>query len=280
MKRFAFALTLAFGCGSSMQPANMNPGGGGGGGVGGGGGGGSGGGSLAGATIGTYIVLGDSISDSGGTGPYFNDLLHQDLVTKFPNLMYVHGAQQGAITDTYSDLSGSPTLASQIAALGSSYPGDVLVTITIGGNDLNGHAGQAIGGTDDAVKMEYSAHLAAELGTLTTPGRLGTGAVHIVLANIYDFTDGQGDFRTVMCGPPINVSAGRVATVFTAWNALSASAIATANGTLYDLHGDFAGHGFNAANPDDVWYDRNSCLHPNAKGHAHIAQSLWSMISP
>jgi lysophospholipase L1-like esterase len=279
MNRLTWLFCFAIGCGSSGSPQMMMPGNGGGGGGGGtgSGGGGAGSSSLKGATIGTFIVLGDSISDRGGTGPFFYDTLHDQLTAKFPSLMYVHGAQAGAVTDDYTDLTGSPTLKSQIDALGSSYPGDILVTITIGGNDLNGHAVQAIGGTDQTAQMEFTTHLTDELGALTKPGRLGTGKVYVVFANIYDFSDGMGDFRTIMCGPPVNVSASRVTATFGAWNGIIANAIGAGQGTLYDLHADFLGHGFNATS--DVWYDRNSCLHPNATGHAHIASSLWSMIS-
>jgi lysophospholipase L1-like esterase len=182
------------------------------------------------AKIGTYIPLGDSISDLGGTGPFFYDLLLKnddttwpafqghDLTTRFPGVMYDHRAIAGSITDTY--LNGplvGPTLKSQIDLLGNNYPGDVLVTITIGGNDLNGHSLAAIGGTDGPARMEFQQHLADELAELTMPGRLGAGHVYVVLANIYDFTDGQGDFATVLCGPPDNIGATQDDAVFTAW---------------------------------------------------------------
>jgi lysophospholipase L1-like esterase len=240
-------------------------------------------------TFGTYIPLGDSISDNGGIGPFFYDLLHtnddamypefkgHDLSTKFPGIMYEHDAIAGSITDSYTDLSGLPTLKGQIDGLGHTYPGDVLVTITIGGNDLNGHALAAINGTDGAARTAFAQHLADELTELTAPGRLGTGKVYVVLANIYDFTDGQGDFATVACGPPANVLATKDVSVFTAWNGLMADAINTAGGQLYDMHADFMGHGYNATT--DVWYDKASCIHPNAAGHAEIRKSIWKLVT-
>src|SRR4051794_30853914 len=128
------------GCGSSTMGTGGNGGmGGGGGGGNGGGGGGSGGGGGTGggggggggggtpgvgivptdATIGTYIVLGDSISDNGGTGPFFYDLLKADFQKKWPSMAYVHAAVAGAITDSYSDNTpaGAPLLKTQIAGL-------------------------------------------------------------------------------------------------------------------------------------------------------------------
>jgi lysophospholipase L1-like esterase len=281
------------GAGGSGTGGGGTGGGGGGGGTGGngggtGGGGGGGGGGTGGvgivppgSTLGTYIVLGDSISDRGGTGPFFYDQLNTDLTKKYPGLMYVHAAVAGAITDTYSDNipAGAPLLKTQIAGLGKTYPGDVLVTITIGGNDLNAHAVKAIGGTDDAVRTEFGQHLDAELGELAMPGRLGTGKVYIVLANIYDFTDGMGDFATVKCGPGANVQPTRDQTVFTAWNGMTSGSLQKVSGTLYDMHANFMGHGYNNTDTTMVWYDKNSCIHPNAAGHDAIRRSIYKIVT-
>jgi lysophospholipase L1-like esterase len=233
------------------------------------------------ATLGTYISLGDSISDRGGTGPYFYDMLSADLTTKFPGLTFVHGAQQGAITDVFSDNqpANAPLLKSQIAALGSSYTGDVLVTITIGGNDLNSHALAAISNTDAPIRGELDSHLAAELGELATPGRLGSGKVYIVIANIYDFTDGQGDFATVMCGPGVNISATATKTSFGAWNDVISTNIGKVSGALYDMHADFTGHGYNNPDKTQLWYDASSCVHPNALGHDAIRRSIYKVVT-
>ncbi|HEX8950250.1 MAG TPA: SGNH/GDSL hydrolase family protein, partial [Polyangia bacterium] len=237
------------------------------------------------AKVGTYIVLGDSISDRGGVAPYFYDLLKADLTAKFPGLMFVHGAQQNAITDVYSDNqpSGAPLLKAQIAALGNSYPGDVVISISIGGNDLNAHSLAAISNTDAALRAELDAHLAAELGELTTPGRLGSGKVYLVLANIYDFTDGQGDFATVGCGPGVNISATAVQTGFGNWNTVLAANIGKVGGALYDMYTDFKGHGYNNPDKTQLWYNASSdptvCLLPNAAGHDAIRRSIYKILT-
>jgi lysophospholipase L1-like esterase len=236
----------------------------------------------SGVQLGTYIVLGDSISDGGGTGPFFYESLRDDLTAKFPGLMYVHAAQAGAVTDAYSDGLGSVggrTLASQVDGLGHSYPGDVLVTITIGGNDLNGHAIQAIGGTDAAARGEFQTHLMAELAALTAPGRLGSGKVYVVVSNVYDFTDGMGDFATVKCGPGANVKPDRDVAVFTAWNGVMSDQIKNVGATLYDMHADFFGHGYNNTSAPDVWYDSGSCIHPNSAGHDEIRRSIYKIVT-
>jgi lysophospholipase L1-like esterase len=291
-KRTIFALLSSLlvsvaGCGGSAAHVGGNggttgTGGGGGGGTDTGGTGGNAAPLLpAGTTLGTYIALGDSISDRGGTGPYFYDLLSTDLQAKFPGLTFVHAAQQGAITDVFSDNqpTDAPLLKTQIAGLGSSYTGDVLVSITIGGNDLNAHALAAISNTDAPIRGELDTHLAAELTELTTAGRLGSGKVYVVIANIYDFTDGQGDFATVMCGPGVNISATATKTSFGAWNDVISTNIGKVGGALYDMHADFTGHGYNNSDKTQVWYDSSSCIHPNALGHDAIRRSIYKIVT-
>lgn len=284
------ASSLLTGCGGLAAHVGGNGGTGGTGGGGsdtGSGTGGNGAGPLlpADAKVGTYIALGDSISDGGGAGPYFYDLLNADLAAKFPSLMFVHGAQLNAITDAYSDgqPAGAPTLKSQIAALGNNYPGDIVVTISIGGNDLNAHALQAISNTDASLRSELDAHLTAELGELSTAGRLGSGKVYIVLANIYDFTDGQGDFATVGCGPGVNISATAVKTGFGNWNDVLATNAGKVGGALYDMYTDFTGHGYNNPDKSQLWYDASSdqtvCLLPNAEGHDEIRRSIYRILT-
>jgi hypothetical protein len=281
-----FSALLA-GCGGTAAHVGGN---GGTGGTGGGGAPGTGGNAAgpllpADAQVGTYIALGDSISDQGGVAPYFYDLLKSDLEAKFPGLMYVHGAQQNAITDVYSDgqPAGAPTLKAQIAALGNNYPGDVVVSISIGGGDLNAHSLQAISNTDASLRAEFDAHLADELGELTTAGRLGSGKVYIVVANIYDFTDGMGDFATVGCGPGVNISPTAVQTGFGNWNDVLATNAGKLGAGLYDMHADFMGHGYNNPDKSQLWYDASTdptvCLLPNAAGHDEIRKSIYKILT-
>ncbi|MCA1663094.1 MAG: hypothetical protein LC659_02265, partial [Myxococcales bacterium] len=103
--------------------------------------------------------------------------------------------------------------------------------------------------------------------------------VYIVLANIYDFTDGQGDFATVMCGPGVNISAAAVATGFGNWNSVLSTNIAKVGGALYDMHADFSGHGYNNPDTTQLWYDPSSCIHPNAKGHDAIRRGIYKVLT-
>ena len=247
------------------------------------------------ATFGTYIVLGDSISDKGGEPPYFYDLLFKnddttyptfkghDLSTKYPGIQEVHAAIAGSVTDLYADEQGQniPTLASQIKGLGTSYPGDVLITITIGGNDLNYHAYDAATGNDANDKAQLTTFLDTALTELTTPGRLGSGKVTILEANIYDASDGKGNWQSGgpsggHCGPNLDVGQTVDTNGFTAWNGIIAQAIAKATGDHpLDLHALFAGHGFNS---NDMWY-AGDCIHPNKKGHGMLRAAMWQLLT-
>ena len=246
---------------------------------------------TANAKIGTYIALGDSISDRGGVAPFFYDLLlknddatypkwaGKDLTTRYPGIQYVHGAIAGSVTGPYTDRTAgaAPKLTDQIKKLGSAYPGDVLITITIGGNDLNDHAGDAVTNVDGPDKTQLAANLHAALSELTTAGRLGAGKVYIVEANIYDASDGKGNWTTggPRC-PQFNTGAKLDTQVFDAWNGVVESAItATPGDQKLDLRSLFNGHGFNSA---DNWYFTD-CIHPNAKGHNQLRREAWRLVT-
>jgi lysophospholipase L1-like esterase len=303
--------TLAAACGgsSSNAPDTVPPGGSSSSGAGGsssgsgssssGAGGSSSGSSSGGGTVisqsynfGTYISLGDSISAGGGVGPFFNDLLFQnddttyptwkghDLSTKFPGIKAVNAALGGAISGPYNDIYtiGAPQMITEITNLGMMYGGDVLVTITIGGNDLNFHAPDAVNGLDAPDRMKFAANLKADLDALSASGRLGSGKVAILEANVYDPSDGMGNFMSGGGGcPKFNVPGSEDTMVFGAWNDLIATAVAdhSMDDALMDLHGLFQSHGFNSM---DNWFNTD-CLHPNAKGHEQLRRAFWHMIT-
>jgi hypothetical protein len=50
-------------------------------------------------------------------------------------------------------------------------------------------------------------------------------------------------------------------------------------GGLYDMHADFMGHGYNNPNASEIWYDRSSCIHPDATGHDHIRRGVYKVVT-
>ncbi len=239
--------------------------------------GGSGGGGI---TFGSVVILGDSISDGGGQSPFFYDLLvsnddaahpdlaGKDLSTLFPGIQVVREAVAGAV---------SGGLASQIQKLPDTLPGPVLVTITIGGNDMQANALDIIQGNDAEARAGYADKVEAALADLTAPDRFGPGVEVVVLqASIYDPTSGAGDFAEQGCPGilglfPVTPSDE----FFNGWNAAAEERFASfPSAYLLDAHGAFYPHPLGAP---DTWY-AGDCIHPNAVGHDGMRRVFWEKI--
>lgn len=272
------AFALAACGGSSGDPTGA--GGSGGSGTGGSGTGGSGAG-VPEVVYKTYIVLGDSISDHGGDGPFFNDLLvanddgkypewkGKDLKSRFgQDLQVVHGAKGGAVS---ADLPG------QVSKLPTSLPGPIVVSITIGGNDMSVNIAKILQGTDQGARDAYRDNIAAALGELTTPGRFGESVeVKVFETDIYDPTDGTGDFSS--CPAPFSFLPKQPTDGFFGnWNAVSTDEVPKHGMSVSEpLHDTFHGHG--VVNMADTWF-AGDCIHPNSAGHNQIRAMLWTAIT-
>lgn len=234
----------------------------------GGSGGAAGGGGLGGglATLGSLVILGDSIGDGGGQPPFYYDLLRDSLTAKYGAITYQRRAQGGSKTGA---------LRGQVDGLPGALPGPVAVCITSGGNDMKDDVVAVATGNDAALVAAMGANIDAALGRLLAPGRFGVGVeVHVFEANIYDATDGQGNFNQGGC----NVSVPVVLPTdpfFAKWNGEIATRVGAAGQTLVDLHGLFYGHGFN--NPPN-WY-ASDCTHPNALGHDQLRRHFYERIT-
>jgi hypothetical protein len=148
-------------------------------------------GSAALPSVGSLVILGDSIGDGGGVGPFYYDLLKQDLGNKYGSISYQHAAQSGSKTSA---------LKSQISGLPKTLPGPVAVCITSGGNDMKDQLLAIVSGLDGAALAQMGANISEALSILLQPGRFGVGVdVHVFEANIYDASDGQGNFAANNC---------------------------------------------------------------------------------
>jgi lysophospholipase L1-like esterase len=231
--------------------------------------GGSGAGSSSGmAELGTLVVLGDSISDGGGEAPFYYDLLVADLEAHYGHALgYENHAAAGSTT---------MALAGQIAELPAELTGPVAVAITSGGNNMQYKVLQILTGVDQGARDRMAGHIDEALAELLAPDRFGVGVeVRVFEANIYDASDGQGNFGSNGCAMPIDAPDGS-AEFFTNWNAVIAAGVAAHAQTLIDFHGHFVGHGFNT--PPPSWY-ADDCIHPNAAGHAEISHLFKSAIT-
>ncbi len=110
-------------------------------------------------------------------------------------------------------------------------------------------------------------NIASALDALLAPGRFGPGiAVHVFEADIWDASDGQGNFAAHSCNFGKGFPALPMDSYFNAWNAEIAKQV-TAKGQWYSgIHALFSPHGFNHM---PSWY-ASDCTHPNSIGHNQL----------
>ena len=218
-------------------------------------------------SLGALVILGDSISDRGGQSPFYYDLLRADLGAKFGAIAYRSAAQSGSKTSA---------LASQIDSLPRSLPGPVAVCVTSGGNDMKASLPQIVLGADAAVRAQVAANVGAALDKLLAPGRFGAGVqVRVFEANVYDASDGKGDFGSHGCAFGQGLPAFPTDGYFSSWNGDIGRAVASRGQTAADLHGWFRGHGYAGA---PSWY-ASDCTHPNALGHDQVRRMFYKAIT-
>jgi len=234
----------------------------------------------------THVILGDSISNMFGEGPYFYQLIDhnddnkwpdykgKDLATKYGSSLKIVTASKGGATGTGLD--------TQVHGLPQTLDGPVLVTITIGGNDVVAAMGTLLlSGNDDADVANFKTYLDRAFGELTMPGRFGAGVdVKVLVANIYDPSDGTGTFKFAngtSCGQPFSLwNKGPTAMYLSPWeDAMTSTAAKYPGVTVLDMHSRFMGHGVPAK---ETWF-YSDCIHPNAPGHNEVRGLFWDAIA-
>ena len=236
----------------------------------------------------THVILGDSISDRGGEGPFFYDLLDANDDTKYPafkgkDLATKYGIGPSAIEKHSKGGSKSADLLNQAKLLPTTLAGPVLITITIGGNDVIGAlADLQLNHTDVPERTAFTTNLDASLAELTTPGRFGAGVtVKILLTNIYDPSGGNGDFKFssgASCPGAFGFWPAGTPTepLITPWETVVTTVTAKyPQATSLDLKARFHDHAVPAAT---TWF-YTDCIHPNALGHDQIRQLFWDAVS-
>lgn len=219
------------------------------------------------ADVGTLVVLGDSIGDGGGQGPFYYALLRDMLETKYGSIAYHREADSGSKTGA---------LLGQVNGLPGQLPGPVAVAITSGGNDMKDSLGLILAGADQPARTTMGGNIDAALSALLEPDRFGSGvAVYVFEANIYDASAGVGDFGQHDCAFGQGLPAIPTDTFFANWNGEIATRVQAHGQVLIDMHGYFYDHGY-AGNPS--WF-AGDCTHPNSVGHAALADYFYTAIT-
>lgn len=217
--------------------------------------------------VGSLVVLGDSIGDGGGQAPYYYTLLRDDLAAHYGGVEYVNRAQSGSETGA---------LVGQINGLPGTLPGPVVVVITSGGNDMKSNLPAVVTGVDGPMLAALSANIDAALDDLLAPGRFGAGVeVFVFEGNIYDASDGAGDFGQQDCNFAGGLPAIPSDVFFDRWNDAIRDAVQARGQTAVDMHEYFYGHGYHG-NPN--WY-ASDCTHPNALGHDELHGLFYEQIT-
>jgi hypothetical protein len=215
----------------------------------------------------TLVVLGDSIGDGGGVAPYYHDLLYADLQARYGDVVYDNRAEAGSETDA---------LLGQVEALPAALPGPVAVVVTSGGADMRAAISAILGGSDGPARMQTQANIEAALEALLAPDRFGAGVeVYVFEANLYDASDGVGDYAEHGCAFGQGLPAIPTDAYFANWNGTIANAVGAAGQRTIDVHADFDGHGYAAR---ETWYDTD-CILPNATGHDALRRLFYEWIT-
>ena len=266
------------------------------------------------------VFVGDSITV--GTPPtfsadYYRSRLADALAAAF-GLEYGNGGQSGdlwklvnvfdgtSVTHFSGDFAscakwGARTddLLQDNSQLEECFPADTrelvnLVVMTAGGNDLSSLAQAAIDGATEEMlweQIEGAVQLQREaVEWLKDPERFPNGT-HVVIANLYEFTDGTGEVMSCdvsgLAGFDQPVPAPDQLAEMIVWANEQYMAIATETGAdMIFLLESFCGHGFNADDPTapcyrgpgaETWFDL-TCIHPNPTGHEEIANMFLAVV--
>ena len=250
--------------------------------------------------ISLYINVGDSLAagydatgNNGVGGRGYARLLVGNH-SEYPAYAAAHLTAVAGGVDFY-DVSESGAQSGEIldnldAALGESLPastsGDVLLTISAGGNDFNDSVWTMV---TPALTAAAASTLQQNLGEMIADVRgryeVGGKQVHVVLLNIQDPTGGtcsipdqydEGFCETLQNGY-FQAAGFLVLGNLDTMNQAIADAAASGNGSVADLHQVFFDHGMNETG-SDLWLS-DDCAHPNNTGHHEVRREIWGVLT-
>jgi lysophospholipase L1-like esterase len=208
-------------------------------------------------TAGAVAPLGAASLFHKNSEELWPDDIGSDLTSRFPGIELANLAEDGA---TIGDVFGE-----QLTRIDETDD-PVLITLTIGGNDLL----SAYGNRPKRALLDKIEHDIAEAYDFLVDhlrGRFPNGT--LIVNTIYDPSDGSGKIPGVYdeIGPlPLEI-------LDRMNDHIRALAIGTPRVLLADVHAHFLGHGVSVGESDQ-WYWRRSLIEPNARG-ANEIRRLW-----
>lgn len=235
------------------------------------------------------IFLGDSITAGAGSWDddedYASLLVNNtntwpdwdgiDLATRYPGIDVVDFSKSGAWTGT--------VLNNQIdqleAQLSLPFEGEVLVVITIGGNDL-----QSVLMNPSSVedRLEKTVNNWRKIAEYFLDEEHFPDGSFVLMANVYEPTDAVGQTENCFFGLNISSLLPSLHDANTQLRDLGEEV----GFSVLDMRGTFLGHGFNYSDPTTPHYNdddpslwlSSGCIHPNPRGHHEIRAMFWRAI--
>lgn len=170
-----------------------------------------------------------------------------------------------------------------------------LFVMTIGGNDVSSITQDGIDGAEpEALWAETESFvqlLRDAMRWVRTPGLFPNG-VHVVFANMFEFTDGTGDVTACpaagLAGFGAEWDDPTLLADLVVWANEQYLSIAVEYGVdMIFMLEHFCGHGFNHDDPGapcyrgpdaELWFDL-TCIHPNPAGHAAITALFEAVVA-
>ena len=237
-------------------------------------------------SINRYVSLGDSFAAGQGAGDYLNTCLQS--ARGYPALL---DAVKGTNLLRNASCSGATTMDVQSTQLAALNQGTTMVTVTVGGNDLDSAgivaaclpapASPACQGALGAAQAllnstEMTKRLAATYGGIAA----AAPAARTVFTG-YPYLFETPEVTDPMYPAILAVNSGTAGLNATIQGFVGQAQSTGANVQYVDVAGLFAGHGIGSVAPwiNDPWsHGYPDALHPNAAGYRAYAQAIQTAL--
>lgn len=237
----------------------------------------------------TVIFLGDSITAGAGSPGVDEDYVKllvnntstwpdwngKDLSSRYPGIEVVDVSESGSWTGTVLN-EQIPRFEEEVTL---PFEGEVLVVLTVGGNDL-----QSVLLNPSIVeeRLEKTVDNWRKIAEYFLDEQRFPNGSTVLMANVYEPTDAVGQAENCFYGFDIS---SLLPSLYDA-NLRFRNLAEEMGFSVLDMRGTFLGHGFNYSDSTTPYYNEvdptlwlaNDCIHPNPRGHHEIRAMFWRAI--